>query len=539
MAQCLLHSDVHVSIHVDRRTVDVSADLSFAIKSKNESSVRLRCRPSILLRSITLLDDEGCVCVPCTYVMEEYVWDASETCDLAAFEEAAGHKADLWERGNLVITLPQRHHHSEDGLAVLRIVYTCAEQALWHGTVCRPSSAHDWLLESTGAKIARGLWNVNIRFEGSTAAEWTACTSYMVKETQENPQPIAFEALGFHAQRNLVLHALKSTKEPFLAVHLWTASSAPVEEVSVLSRLVISAFDALCSESIVLAVLGDTPTAPTIIVSDELASCGTTLVWHGLVFIDRQQCLFSAAYIDPVYSTIDLLCEALCRHVVEHALVVPSAGDRWFVDGVSSWLASRCIATLLGTNERKYRRMRKALQVVQEDGASTAIWSRPLAWHGHLLGAAELDTAVYRDKALVVMEMLEQRLSETVLVDLITQLLTCQPSSSSSSSSLQAFTTQRLEDACAALTEMGPFFHQWVYCNGYPHMRVSFRYSLQSKTTKVRVEQCDNKTFNYNHLRFTGALKFRIHELDKTHEQVRGILANSLVSPFHPPLKCP
>jgi hypothetical protein len=529
-SQCLLHTDVHVRIHVDQQTVDVCADLSLALEGA-PAAVRLRCRPSLRVQAIVLLDEHTGAGTSCAFTLEEaHAWDVSKVLDPIAFEEATGRETDAWERGNLVVVLPTS---DQAPVVVLRITYSCAHQAMWceGATVCRPASPHDWLLEHASATPS--TWNMDVQLEGAAASEWSVlCTN----KTSAHEPVVALASLGFYAQHRLVEHTN-------VLPRLWTSATVPTAEVAMLGRLVTSVADALTKEPL----MGTNFVLPQLAVvtgSGLGASCSDALVWDDLVLLDGEQCLFTAAHLDPVYKTLEVLCEALCRHSVERALVAPNLAGRWVVDGVSSWLASRCLAALVGTNERKYRRMRKALTVVRDDGAPVAVWSRPLAWHGHLLGAAELDTPLYRDKALVIFEMLEQRMGEEALVDVVRQLLA--PTTTTTTTTTDVCLTHRFEQACTAKADVGAFFNQWVYCNGYPHMRVSFRYSIHSKTTKVRVEQCtqgdEEEGDNYNRLRFTGSLKFRIHELDKTHEQVRGgtcaarsqVLAHFPLSP--PPL---
>src|SRR4051812_10649096 len=106
-AQCLVHTDAHVRIHVDHKTVDVCADLSVAIGSAATTTVHLRCRPNLSLRSIVLLDEHTGSGTPCAFTLEEAnIWDTVKARDPGAFEEAAGREADAWERGNLVVTIP-------------------------------------------------------------------------------------------------------------------------------------------------------------------------------------------------------------------------------------------------------------------------------------------------------------------------------------------------------------------------------------------------------------------------------------------------
>jgi len=526
MSYCWIHSSVRAKIDLDRKCVDVSIDLSLAIMPDPTNTVRLCCRPTIVPRSIVVLGDDASPSVPCAFVVQTHAWNSQGAQDIGLLECAAGHEADLWERGNLVVTLPPQPQpqQPQPQLLVLRVEYTCTPQVMWRSaTVCRPISAHDWLISCTDTTRASAActWDMDVALVGGFAHEWTVVCS----SSDDQSTPACVDSIGFHAERHLVQHP---------GVLLWTT---PGDEASVCAQLLADVREALNQDTIIqqlqphpgvsLVVL------PRVVATDELPSCTDSLVWRGLILIDREQCLFSAAHIDPLYTSLGVLCEAMGRHIIESAITsVATAGDQWMVDGLAAWLGARCLAKLLGTNERKHNRLQSTLHVLrEEDGTTTAAaLSRPLAWQGHLFGVGELDTPVYRAKALVVCEMLEQSLGGgDLFATVVTQLLLSHRTSG------LPLATRHLEQACieavppVSSSNIACFFAQWVYCNGYPHLQVSFHHSNQSKTNKVRIDQRGGggayNNQNQNRLRFTGSLKFRIHELEKTHEQVRALPA--------------
>ncbi len=90
-------------------------------------------------------------------------------------------------------------------------------------------------------------------------------------------------------------------------------------------------------------------------------------------------------------------------------------------------------------------------------------------------------------------------------------------------------------------SELKQFFDQWVYCDGSARVRVDFRFNKKKHQTDLMVTQeqvqKDNTPLsswaNNTHttadglsLHFTGALLFRIHEVERVTEQERRIEAD-------------
>lgn len=309
------------------------------------------------------------------------------------------------------------------------------------------------------------------------------------------------------------------------------------------------------------------------------------------VVLDRDL-LYDGTIIDAVYSSTGAIAYAIALNWVSCSLWLESTADWWIVQGIAGWAAGMFVAQVFGTNEMKWRSLQSAAFVMDEDAEQAACYQRdaddgadegsrrlydahPLYWPGFLL-FTDLENPVMRAKAQVVFRMLDQRVgggaaaSGQGLKSLVLRIMDEFTAGGSGGGGDDAapddanltarLSTIRLLEICidlagqasgvASLKTAGEsdnllmaehgeplraFFEQWILCTGYPALKVDFAYSAKRKVSTVQIEQSPEAAIGAAPggplVRFSGALKFRVHEADRINDQERHIPASMTAGP--------
>ena len=294
--------------------------------------------------------------------------------------------------------------------------------------------------------------------------------------------------------------------------------------------------------------------------------------------------------IDPVYTNRRWLAYLVASCWLS-AVVIERPEDSWLLLGMAGVLMMSWVERQFGRNEAEYLTLQLSTAVLKADAdpaslsPSTRLLSlpdsqppprsstsertervsdaRPLHWTGYT-HPCELYNRTMRDKATIVMLMLQHRVGKSVYGQLMRRVMELhveksgeigrQPSTDrrageeedeedeleestlddekeatdnkpAADSVVLPLTTDgflSLAKELSADVDLPSFFTQWVHDTSYPLLSLYYRYNTKKKNTMVDVEQ---RQCRYHHtaVRVSSAVKFVIHESERVTEQERRI----------------
>jgi len=303
--------------------------------------------------------------------------------------------------------------------------------------------------------------------------------------------------------------------------------------------------------------------------------------------------------IDPVYTNRRWLAYLIAACWLS-AVVTEQPEDGWLLHGMAGVLMVGWVERQFGRNEADYLTLQLSTSVLRADAdpatlsPSTRLLTlpdsqppprasertervseaQPLHWVGYT-HPCELYSRTMRDKATVVMLMLQHRVGKAVYGQLMRRVmeLHVERSGDSSVGRQQPSTDSRRDDddddddigdesnlgddekaeatsdsnkaaadsvvlplstdgfltlakELSADVDLPSFFTQWVHDTSYPLLSLYYRYNTKKKNTMVDVDQRQCRTAA-NTVRVSSAVKFVIHESERVTEQERRIAAET------------
>ena len=293
--------------------------------------------------------------------------------------------------------------------------------------------------------------------------------------------------------------------------------------------------------------------------------------------------------IDPVYTNRRWLAYLIASCWLS-AVVTERPEDGWSLQGMAGVLMMGWVERQFGRNEADYLTLQLSTSVLTADAdpvflsPSTRLLAlpdsqpppkaagriervheaQPLHWAGYT-HPAELYNRTTRDKATVVMLMLQQRVGKAVFGQLMRRVMELhveksgetvrQPSTDRRTGeddededeldesqldeekevtdnnkpaadsvvlplSTEGFLT--LAKELSADVDLPSFFTQWVHDTSYPLVSLYYRYNTKKKNTMVDVDQRQCR-LQHGAVRVSSAMKFVIHESERVTEQERRI----------------
>ena len=292
--------------------------------------------------------------------------------------------------------------------------------------------------------------------------------------------------------------------------------------------------------------------------------------------------------IDPVYTNRRWLAFLVASCWLS-AVVTERPEDGWLLQGMAGALMVGWVERQFGHNEAEYLTLQLSTSVLAADAdpallsSSTRLLAlpdtqpppratervervseaQPLHWIGWT-HPCELASATSRDKATMVMLMLQHRVGKAMFRNLMRRVMEVhversetvrQPSTerragedeldeddmedSTLDEKEAADNKQQADNVVLPLSTDGflslakelsadvdlpSFFTQWVHDTSYPVLSLYYRYNTKKKNTMVDVDQRQSRLQN-GAVRVSSAVKFVIHESERVTEQERRIAA--------------
>ena len=292
--------------------------------------------------------------------------------------------------------------------------------------------------------------------------------------------------------------------------------------------------------------------------------------------------------IDPVYVNRRWFAYQLASCWLS-AVVIEKPEDGWLLQGMAGALMVGWVERQFGRNEADYLTLQLSTSVLTADAdpvllspstrllalpdsqpppragdrTERAHEAQPLHWTGYT-HPCELYSRTTRDKATVVMLMLQHRVGKAVFAQLMRRVVELhveksgeavrQPSTdrrtgededeedeldeSNLDDEKEAAENKPQADSVvlplstdgflslakelSADVDLPSFFTQWVYDTSYPLLSLYYRYNTKKKNTMVDVEQRQCRLY-HSGVRVSSAVKFVIHESERVTEQERRI----------------
>ena len=330
--------------------------------------------------------------------------------------------------------------------------------------------------------------------------------------------------------------------------------------------------------------------------------CRVPHVYAGLLLLPVEL-LTDARQLQPVYVNRPRIAYELAACWLS-ALQRETESDDWLAVGLSGWLQAAYIQRAFGRTESDWWLQQTALAVCREEADRSCVSEatrlctmphtsctpdsaphsdhgrasdiRPLQWSGYT-HPSELRTAISRQKAAVVMRMLQERIGIDAFQQVWRRVMAehcdrpqaqqaaaapagrAQPAADAGDGRTQEseeadaagdseqqalhsgvaaadrvvlpLSTSRFVDVVRELSsdaDIGSFFNEWAACDSCPLLVASFSYNVKKKTTEVRLEQwqCSPSAPSPgSRLRFSGLCKFVIMEVERVTVQERRVSA--------------
>lgn len=197
--------------------------------------------------------------------------------------------------------------------------------------------------------------------------------------------------------------------------------------------------------------------------------------------------LFTQGLIEPLFKNTELLIDTLAEQWSGINITPQQFGDMWVTIGISKYMSLNYIRQLMGQNECRYRIKMRKVQAADDD-----VGKKPLAYQFYQYPLSTTDLSFVSLKALVVLFILDKRMTKTdksfglsrVLPKIFLQ---------SMSGDLQNSTlsTLHFQYVCEKVNrnKLETFFKQWVFNAGVPLFSVAQRFNKKRSIVEMQIRQ--------------------------------------------------
>lgn len=260
--------------------------------------------------------------------------------------------------------------------------------------------------------------------------------------------------------------------------------------------------------------------------------------------------LHSSHIIDQTFTTRSILSEALAAQYFGCFIEMSSWPAAWLTRGISSFLSAQYGRKVFGNNEYRFR-VREAMKqlidyeqkyggIVLDETTSVANKSRN-NFHFSTQSPHTISPffdAAHKLKSFLVIRMLEDRIGNTLLVQVFNKIL----SLASTASQLPAasfmwgnmlLSTITFEKAVFTVTgkdkEIASFLEQWIYQGGHAKFNGTFIFDRKRNVVELQIRQPDTSSIGIRP--YFGPVTVTVQELDGTFPQKLNIEENK-TTPF-------
>jgi len=247
--------------------------------------------------------------------------------------------------------------------------------------------------------------------------------------------------------------------------------------------------------------------------------------------------LFPEQVVDPLWDVTKKLTYALTTQYAGVQIVPKDWADIWVIIGMSYWMTSCFMRTLMGNNEYRFRLKKDAERITELDIDRPSLYAQ-----GFQVPIEPASLDFIKLKALLVLTILEKRLwkisSSMVLHRVVRKTFMSAVAGELKNGLMSTAHFIRLCEKNSH-NKLDAFFQQWVYGAGYPRFEVSQRFNkkrmiVEMGIRQVQAAQTRTRSVNSDEFLkdaldrerhvvtaptqpvFTGPMTIRIHEADGT-----------------------
>ncbi|KAK6179586.1 hypothetical protein SNE40_011910 [Patella caerulea] len=235
--------------------------------------------------------------------------------------------------------------------------------------------------------------------------------------------------------------------------------------------------------------------------------------------------LHSSRIIDQTFMTRTLMAKAVAQQFFGTFISMHTWSDAWLPKGIAGYLSMLFIKKTFGNNEFRYVIARKLKEVSEHENKVGGIVLDPTKKESNLHFSAKNShtvsprhAAMFSQKAMLVMRILEFRIGTELLLQALNKLLSLAYNASqqkyvSNTWVNMLLSTSSFSKIISTVTgkDILPFLEQWVYQSGCARFYGNFVFNRKRNVVELEIKQ-DNSVKGA--LKYVGPLTVTIQELD-------------------------